>query len=159
MTTTTRARVRAEALAALTAAGAIGAAVALAPPAAAAIPGSTYHGGGLELIALDLPAGATTGYALDVNDDGVVIGQAWDNAFNQRGVVWRDGVPTTIPGAMPWQVNDSGQVVGSLYSDTGQNRGFVWENGTLTTLEPTAPGPDRYRAMPARSAPTAPWSA
>ncbi|CAI7979980.1 Extracellular HAF (Modular protein) [Frankia sp. Hr75.2] len=144
MTTTTRARGRAEALAALTAAGAIGAAVALAPPAAAAIPGPTYHGGGLELIALDLPAGTATGYALDVNDDGVVIGQAWDNAFNQKGVVWRDGVPTTIPGAMPWQVNDSGQVVGSLYSDTGQSRGFVWENGTLTTLEPTDPGPDRY---------------
>ncbi|WP_020572487.1 HAF repeat-containing protein [Parafrankia discariae] len=151
MTGTTRARVRAEALAALTAltalttAGAIGAAAALAPPAAAASPGGfSYHGGELELVALDLPTGAVSGLATDMNDDGVVIGQVWDEAFGGSGVVWRDGVPTSIPDTIPLAVNDSGQVAGIRFPSTGPNRGFVWTDGTLTTLEPTDPGPNRY---------------
>lgn len=142
-TTRARARVRAEALAALTAAAAIGAAAALAPPASAASPGYSYLGGSLELVALDLPAGALSGTATAVNDDGVVIGQAWD-AFGGTGVVWRDGVPTTIPATMPLAVNDSGQVVGIQFPDSGPTRGVVWTDGTLTTLEPTDPAPDRY---------------
>ncbi|MEX5634853.1 hypothetical protein [Parafrankia sp. FMc2] len=150
MAPTRRARVGTSAIGVLTAfcmVGAVGAVSAVGVLPAAAAPGHSYVDGGYELIALTLPAGLSAGSTTALNDEGVIIGQAWSDGYASTGVVWRRGVPAVIEDSSPVAVNGAGQVAGNRYPATGPRHGFVWADGTLTTLAPTSPGPNRFSTV------------
>lgn len=87
------------------------------------------------------PAGDLESEALDVNDDGLVVGYLLDGRVG-RAFEWRAGSLQRLPG-LPNSagesanaVNDGGLVVGVAHSAGGPNQAVFWRNGQLGRVPP-----------------------
>lgn len=86
---------------------------------------------------LPKPPGATSAMALDLNEAGEVVGQAYDGV-TVRAVLWKEDQAIDIsndgpPGVLLARangLNDKGQVVGR----TEDGRSFLWEEGSAVIL-------------------------
>lgn len=88
------------------------------------------------------PAGLTgdcsSGEAMDINEDSVIVGWSLNDAGLRRAFVWRDGVLADL-GVYPGEetaalfVDNSGRVVGTRGSGPGQ-RTFYWDKKTVRGL-------------------------
>ncbi|MBK7404008.1 MAG: DUF3466 family protein [Phycisphaerales bacterium] len=97
--------------------------------------GAAAHAGGIEM----LPGlGGWGAFAYDINESGVVVGEAYLTGDEiSHAVQWTGGQPTDLGGiegnSAAWAINASGQVVG--WSDSGLVRtALLWENGSWLDL-------------------------
>lgn len=93
--------------------------------------------------------GGTRGEAVDINDQGQVLGSYVREDGSQFGFVWQDSNHNGVAeggefltlsspdgqGLLVRDINNRGQVTGVMVAEgnTGE-RGFVWENGVMTSL-------------------------
>jgi uncharacterized membrane protein len=90
-------------------------------------------------IGLLLGDAAVPSAALDISEDGVVVGYFGPNENDTRGFVYYGGIqiiPYSTPAGRvyPVSVNNVGQVLG-YWGVSGRIHPFVWENGILTPLQ------------------------
>jgi probable HAF family extracellular repeat protein len=89
--------------------------------------------------------GGDSAAALDINNNGQVVGYSYDSQNQRRGFLYQNGSMTdvgTLAGAstVARSINDAGQIAGSSYLNTvSAYRAYVDNNGTLTNLG-TLPG-------------------
>lgn len=129
-------------------AGAVGVALVVTPPAAV---GQDRAAGPtvdrlaeevrrLRLLApVDLRVPARDSAATRVSDSGVVVGNAWDVTFGQRGFRWEDGTAVLLPdhgnGSSVRDVNERGQVLGHVGTPDHGQRMALWQpDGTMVEL-------------------------
>ena len=95
------------------------------------------------LVVLANPAGAISGLALGVSDDGRAVGYAYGGAAADFAVMWmNDAAHTpvnlgTLGGDLrsrAFAVNNAGRVVGASYGSPAIARGFVCQNDTIREL-------------------------
>jgi probable HAF family extracellular repeat protein len=108
----------------------------------------------LEYTIVDLGTlGGTQSFALDVNDEGQVTGNArFDPTSTQlRAFLWDDGVmtnlgtlaaPPTDTFSRGFAVNNRGQVTG----ESGFSRAFFWESGVMTPIPTLGPNSSGFGA-------------
>jgi probable HAF family extracellular repeat protein len=86
--------------------------------------------------------GGQHSHAMDINDDGQVIGWAYDVTGARRAFLWEDGVMRdlgTLGGTYfttADDINDNGQVAGHSSDATGMLRPFLWSDGVMHDLDP-----------------------
>ena len=93
---------------------------------------------------IDDPAFQNT-VASNINDAGVVIGEAYDDVGTVHGFILAKGVYTTIdpPSSVftsPLGINSDGVIVGDYVDQNSINHGFILRNGQFTTVD--YPGAD-----------------
>jgi probable HAF family extracellular repeat protein len=96
--------------------------------------------------------GGPSSRALDINPDGLIVGQAQNALGKNRAVLWRDGVIRSLGTLGGGQsaavgVNDLGVVVGSSTTKSGNYRAFVWANGSMRALGTLGGGSDQATAI------------
>ena len=107
-------------------------------------------------ISFDVP-GSTFTTAMDINNDGAVVGFYTDSAGKTHGFLLQDGNFTTIdyPGAVrtaAMGINSQGDVVGAHYEDPTRipnsigAHGFLLSQGAFTAID----YPGKYGALPVR---------
>jgi len=98
------------------------------------------NGHGVQPYALTSAYGVVASRALDVNDDGRVIGTYTDNAGVVRGFASFDGVTTTLPTlkgakpALPVAINGAGQIAANSQTTTGQPIPVIISSSNLITF-------------------------
>ena len=103
------------------------------------------------------PAGGECGVALDINENGQIVGYIQDAGGVNRAFLWRDANqngqtdPTemialgTLGGAdsRAWAINDAGVVVGDADDNNEVQHAFRWENG-MVDIHPGLDGDESY---------------
>lgn len=83
---------------------------------------------------LGLVAGDSSGYAMDINDIGHIVGQSGNQAAFWAGdAAQRLPFPGTVLFSIAHELNDLDEVVGEI-SDGGSSRAVVWRNGAPQEL-------------------------
>lgn len=86
--------------------------------------------------------------ALNVNEQGHVIGADTNAEGALLGVLWRNGTFTNLMSlsaegddcSEPYRINSRDQIVGSSFScETGESHAFLWENGEMQDLNTLIP--------------------
>ncbi len=106
--------------------------VSAAPPSSSGPPSPVAD---YSVIDLDPPAGHFRAAAVDLNDNGQIVG--WSGGQQQTAVLWTldaAGAVTlkelgTLPGgtfSLAWGINNRGQVVGFADGASGTRRSFIW---------------------------------
>ena len=94
--------------------------------------GFIFSGGKYSII--DPPDSGGYAYAIDINDQGDVLGYAGQSGFLlHRGKFSYFSVPNGI--TYPAGLNNKGQIVGSFVDSDGRWHGFLLENGEYTTID------------------------
>jgi len=86
--------------------------------------------------------GTLGGYSSEanaINEEGIIVGQAWTDGGQNHAFRWEDGLMTdlgTLGGrdSRATGVNDFGQIVGGAQSQTSPELAVLWENGGMITL-------------------------
>ncbi len=104
--------------------------------------------GGLTLLPPLSPKGA---YANSINDAGLTVGWALNDAGLRRAVAWSNGIPSdlgTLGGdrAEARGVNNAGQIVGQARNAVGQARAFLWTESSGMSELPMTLGGNRSAA-------------
>lgn len=83
---------------------------------------------------LDASVAGPTGPAMDVNDNGVVVGLRL--SFGPKATVWVDGLRSDLASgfSVAAGINNRGQIVGYLGTGFADIVGTMWENGSPTAL-------------------------
>lgn len=92
------------------------------------------------------PAGLTayTGIARAINNDGVIVGEAWfDDEFQtQYAVIWIDGVPSALPNAfaydacMATDISENGAIAGQCWNPNfGEWQATAWIDQQVAILD------------------------
>ncbi len=98
---------------------------------------------------LPMPASAEgvpayTGVARAINNDGVIVGEAWieDEFQTQFAVIWTDGVPSTLPNAFAYEacvaydISNNGHIAGQCWNpNVGQWQAVAWIDGQVAILD------------------------
>ena len=98
-----------------------------------------WQHGGIMDIGLMLADTTVPSTAMDINDNGAVVGYFGAGESDTRGFVFYGGIqiiPYPVPAGRvyPLSVNNAGQVIGHWGGLSGRIHPFVWENGVLTSL-------------------------
>ena len=73
------------------------------------------------------------GSAVDINNDGIIVGTSSNAAGALRGVRWINGTVEDLGFPYPVSINSTGEIAGTdRYGATGQ--GYFWRAGVLRTL-------------------------
>ncbi len=103
------------------------------------IQGRTYE--------LTLLPNFSRGNAVDINNDGTIIGNSVGSSGGGTGMIWNAGQPTALQdligiNAAPSALNDNGDIVGRVFGPDNRSWGFTYLDGELqqinTTLESTS---------------------
>jgi len=77
-------------------------------------------------------------YPVDINNSGLIVGNTFDKTnYKSRAVVWKDGVPSLLPGYDSngvFAVNDSGVIAGAGVLASGETIPVLWKDGVATEL-------------------------
>ena len=77
-------------------------------------------------------------YPVDINNSGLIVGNTFDKTnYKARAVVWKDGVPSLLPGYDSngvFAVNDSGVIAGEGVLASGGTVPVLWKDGVATEL-------------------------
>jgi len=111
-------------------------------PAVAQCPATEVRYGIVELGTL----GGPRSYALDLTDDGRVVGGTDLASGAQHPFLWEDGVMTDLgtlsgPAGVAGGINESGEIAGQADTSTSR-RAFLWAGGTITELPTLDDGPN-----------------
>jgi probable HAF family extracellular repeat protein len=79
--------------------------------------------------------------ALDVNNDGAIVGWSIGDELNQRAFLWTGTSRTDLGALAPGRsqaraINDAGSIVGWYEVSDGVRHAGLWANGTLSDLSP-----------------------
>ncbi len=93
---------------------------------------------GVETRLADLGGGSSS--ADDINDSGLIVGDARRPDGSSTPVVWRDGAIEILDapvGVSPaaTAINNFGQIVGSSWSALDEQRAVLWDNGQFYFLD------------------------
>lgn len=99
-------------------------------------------------VSLDPPPGTSGLRALDINDNGWIVGN-WGppGALNGHGFLWIDGEWFDIPAgtvdgrASAIAINNANQITGYRDMPSGLREGFLWEDGQFTMIAPPSEYP------------------
>ncbi|MDQ2985699.1 MAG: DUF3466 family protein [Armatimonadota bacterium] len=85
------------------------------------------------------PAWASDSQALEVNENGEVVGWAIANQGGYRAVLWRDGKPVDLGDfgggiGRAYDINFASQIVGLASEANMPIEGFLWEEGVMYRL-------------------------
>jgi probable HAF family extracellular repeat protein len=100
---------------------------------------NTFHGflwtraGGM--VDLGTLSGDASSLALGINDGGVVVGASFDEDFNERAILWRNGTMTDLNTLVPANsplyllqaesINSNGEIIGLAIDGAGNLHGFM----------------------------------
>lgn len=80
-------------------------------------------------------------YAVDINDDGQVVGDSFKTDGSSRAFFWDKEEQSLINigtlgglNASANMINENGQVIGQSDDKNGYTRGFIWQNGKIRDL-------------------------
>jgi probable HAF family extracellular repeat protein len=99
---------------------------------------------GDQLQQLTMPSADPRGIAVDINDDGIIVGYYYLSDSEVYAFVHQDGTTTTIGtfgegASTAHRVNKFGDVVGSVHAAPQPNRAFLYQSGQLIDLNTRIP--------------------
>ena len=100
---------------------------------------------GTEQTLPNLPGDNTVSQALDISNDGTIIGYGSGADRNYHGLMWKNGSVSELPvlgsDNIPRKINDNDQIIGDGFVSAGHHDPILWQNGTASDLGP-APNND-----------------